>query len=337
MLHLSRRFAIFACAFACANAAHATTIDPNTANSPFSGVVSINIQYSGKSFICSGALVGARSVVTSGSCVDTNGNGAAVDLNQPGSLVTVIFNSDGANNAQVTASAITLHPNFQGFNVCPAAASPGNNCLGDDLAVLTLAADAPASATIYSVATNPVTSGASIVIAGYGNPGDGVTAEGGASYTDKRTGANQADVFDGNDEADFGGANEVFYADFDGNGVDSFCSRIGVCTGQLAPGLESTIASGDIGGPVFVMQNGQLVLAGINTFTGGYGEPAGTFGSYFGGVLLASYGDFLLAATDGTVTLLPATPAGVPEPGSVALLGLGMLLLVGARRRTRGF
>jgi len=313
--------------------AQATALDANTAASPFSGVVSINIQYGGNSFICSGALVGARSVVTSGSCVDTNGNGAVVDLTEPGSSVTVIFNSDGANNAQVAASAVALHPDFQGFNACPAAASPGNNCLGDDLAVLTLSAAAPASAAIYSVATNPLTAGAAILVAGYGNAGNGADPAGAASYTVKHTGANQADVFDGNDEEDFGGANEVFYADFDGNGIDSFCGRIGVCTGQFAPGVESTIASGDIGGPMFITQNGRLVLAGIDTFTGGYGEPAGTFGSYFGGVLLASYGDFLLAATDGAVTLLPATPAPVPEPGSLALLGLGIALL--ARRSHR--
>ncbi|UUZ53452.1 hypothetical protein LP419_32315 [Massilia sp. H-1] len=42
----------------------AAHVDPNNAASPYSGVVSINIRYAGQSFICSGALVGKRQVVS---------------------------------------------------------------------------------------------------------------------------------------------------------------------------------------------------------------------------------------------------------------------------------
>ena len=75
----------------------AARVDPNVSSSPFSGVVSINIRYDGQSFICSGALVGKRSVVSAGHCVDTNGNGALVDLHKPGSDVRVVFNPKRAD------------------------------------------------------------------------------------------------------------------------------------------------------------------------------------------------------------------------------------------------
>lgn len=309
--------AALAAAMAAGAGAHATVIDPNTPSSPFSGVVSINVQYGANSFVCSGALIGARSVVTSGSCVDTNGNGAAIDLNQAGNSVTVVFNSAGAATARIAVGTVTLNPNFKGFGIC---ADGSTGCQGNDLAVLTLATAAPATARIYSIASNPVTSGDTIVTAGYGMAGDGVSAAGAPSFTVKTTGANTADGFDiGAD-----GKNDVFYADFDGNGIDSFCTELQICHSGLPAGIESTIAAGDIGGPAFVLENGQLALAGVDTLVGTFAQYGdGQFGSYFGGVLLAGYTDFLTSAL------------AVPEPGSVALTGLGVLMLAGARRRTR--
>lgn len=320
--------AALACALTAGAGAQATVIDPNTAASPYSGAVSIEIQNAGVTTICSGALIGTRSVATAGSCVDANGNGTAIDLSQAGNVVTVIFNSAGDNTAQIAASSISLQPNFQGKGVCP---SGSGTCYNDNLSVLTLSADAPASAQIYAVSTNPVTSGTTIVMAGYGNPGDGVSAQGAPSFFVKRTGANQADLFESDDEQNFtGGANEVFYADFDGGGRDTFCTDFSVCTGPLPSGIESTIGSGDEGAPVFVMENGQLALVGISTFFATEDGVSSTFGTYFVGTLLAGYADYLTTATNGTVVL-------VPEPGSVALMGLGVLLLVGARRRTRKY
>ena len=309
---------LLACTLALGAGAQATAIDPNTAASPYSGVVSINIQYAGNSFICSGALIGARSVVTAGSCVDTNGNGTVVDLNQPGSSVTVFFNSDGAANASIAASAVRLNPNFNGFGIC---ANGSTGCQGNDLAVLTLVTAAPPTAQVYAVASNPVTSGQGIITAGYGGAANGVDPAGAPSFTVKTTGANTADAFD----LDANGNNDVFYADFDGNGIDSFCTELQICHAGLAAGIESTITGGDIGGPAFVLENGRLALVGIDTFVGTFPAYAdGMFGSYFGGVLLSGYTGFLAG-----------TPAAVPEPGSVALMGLGVLLLAGARRRTR--
>jgi hypothetical protein len=303
-------------------------VDPNVPGSLLSGVVSINIRYDGLSFICSGALVGKRSVVSAGHCVDTDGNGTVVDLHKPGTDVRVVFNSNGNVNALITASAVSMNSNYQGFGNCPAGVI--SFCVNDDISVITLGSDAPASAKIYKVAANPVTSGTHIMMAGYGTSGDGVNGYTvSPSFTVKRSGENYIDLFDGDDEQGWGGANEVYYADFDGGGQDTFCSFFNVCSPQLPNNRESGIGGGDSGGPSFVEMYGDLVLVANNTFSGTFtGQTAGTFGTYFGGILLASYADYLSSATGNQVLF-------VPEPASIALLGLGAMMLFGARRRSK--
>lgn len=309
----------------------AAHVDANVATSKFSGVVSINIRYmvgdAQQSFICSGALVGKRQVISAGHCVDTDGNGHIVDINAPGNDVRVIFNStaSGAGSAVVTANKVSMNADYAGFNICP---DTTLGCVNDDVSVITLSQDAPASAKIYKVAVNPLLSGTHIIMAGYGTSGDGVNGYYvSPSFRVKRSGENYADLFDGNDELNFGGLNEVFYADFDGAGKDTFCNNYGVCSPVLPNDRESGIGGGDSGGPSFVEMYGELMLVANNTFSGRFSnQVAGTFGTYFGGIIMSGYTDYLLAATDGNITF-------VPEPTSVALLGLGSLMLLGARRR----
>ena len=315
----------------------AAHVDANTASSAFSGVVSINIVSSAGSFICSGALVGKRSVVSAGHCVDADGNGHLVDINAAGNVVRVVFNAGpnlGPTNngrAVITASAISMNPNYAGFGNCPAAAPAGSFCLNDDVAVVTLSQDAPPSAKIYRVGATPITAGQHIVMAGYGTSGDGTNGFYiSPNFRVKRTGENNMEAFDLDDEQGLvAGPQEVWYADFDGAGKDTFCNFGIVCNSGLGNSRESGIGGGDSGGPSFYISDiGEYVLIGNNTFGSG-GAGAGKFGSYFGGMVLSSYQDYLYSATNGEIR------QAIPEPASIAMLGLGLAMLLVMRRRSK--
>lgn len=322
-------------------------IDPNLLSSPWSGVVSLNIRYASSSFICSGALVSPIHVVTAAHCIDTgpgNGNGTPIVLGAlgPGTGdVRVVFNTQtsagGANTFTLgNAVAVAMHPNYNGFGVCPAAVTnPSEFCINDDIAVITLGSAAPTGYKTYRVDPTMPAMGTQLTHVGFGTTGDGVNGHTAASssFFIKRTGRGHADrpLDELNDELNFSGVGEIWTSDFDSaaRGIDSHCTLFSVCSPILANNVETNLGGGDSGGPTFVSgAGGEWLLVGNNTFGRRFdgSQVSGSFGTAYGGMMLGAYVDFLQAATGGAVQV-------VPEPGTWGMMALGLLAVGGLVRR----
>jgi hypothetical protein len=142
---------------------------------------------------------------------------------------------------------------------------------------------------------------------GYGNYGYTTSA----TLTDRRVGYNVVDSFTPDDLG--GGFSALFRYDFDS--PDTF----GLAGGSLGNNLESLVGPGDSGGPLLLFDGSGYSIAGVNTFTEGYG---GRFGDIGGGIVLAPYLDWISETTG----------VAVPEPSVCWLLSLGLAVLVSRRR-----
>lgn len=236
-------------------------LDPVRPDSPFACVAGIT----GGGGIYSGVCITRRHVLTAGHV------GA-----QAGELM-VYLNVDRDLSHRLAVRRMWRHPALeQGFDP--------QRPVGD-LAVLELADDVPGVVALPPLAATPVHEGMRLELVGHGSSGPGDGRQLVAAHPAlRRRGANVVDaVLRSTDAAR---VPLIYLFRFDPPGSP----------GSLGNAVETGLASGDSGGPAFVMARGRPALAGINTFvrtTSPKTRPDYRFGTLGGGQALAGHAGWL--------------------------------------------
>jgi hypothetical protein len=155
---------------------------------------------------------------------------------------------------------------------------------------------------------------------GFGRTGTGLTGNPSPSGT-KRAGNNMIDATG----TAAGWSSNILFQDFD-NPLNVSDSTFGASSPL---NLEYLIAPGDSGGGLFIDIAGSIYLAGVHSFGSSWdGDTNFDYGDLAGSTRVSSF----LTWIDDIINpapVTPVTPAALPEPGSLALLGLGLSLLIG--------
>ena len=170
-----------------------------TAGPTYSGVAKLLLTTTNGTFLCTGSVIGATSILTAGHCVtDSSGNAITTQ-------VTAILSDGLGNTLTVSTPTYTVHPTWN-----------GNTGATTDLTVVNFASAFPSWVSIYGLYDTNDELGKVFNVAGYGQIGSNYGASQAGSAGTFHQGQNKWEKL--NSQIGVGWTNDGLVMDFD-NGI----------------------------------------------------------------------------------------------------------------------
>lgn len=229
------------------------------------------------------------------------------------------------NGTVYGVAEIIQHPTF--------IANGGNINFGFDLQLVRLDSNVTGvtPAQIYRGSSE---AGSTVSITGFGVGGVGST--GVSLPAAQRAGTNVIDavVSFANAPGKTGAQNAMLIADFD-SGSSSFNTLSGLGSSSTPTALEYHLAGFDSGGGVFIFENGQWYLAGVNSGVESQRQFFNSQDTAFSNELFGYGAISYITRVSSFTGFIDSNITAVPEPTSLALVGLVAFALVGQKMLRR--